>query len=88
MSQADKELCDVVLDKLSEAYKLLSPQAKQFIESELHEDDIIDLQQAILYYQEIIKDRFYSEDPDEEDYRLIDWMKIFIDCFLDHVDDI
>lgn len=88
MSQADKELCDVVLEKLSEAYKLLSPQAKKFIESELHEDDIIDLQHAVMYYQEIIKDRFYSEDADEDDYELIEWIKLFINSFLDHVDDI
>ena len=88
MSQVDKELCDVVLEKLSEAYKLLSPQAKQFIESELHEDDIIDLQHAVMYYQEVIKDRFYSDESDEDDAKLIFWINIFIDSFLDHVDDI
>ena len=57
MSQADKELCDVALDKISEAYKLLSEDARHFIESELHEDDIVDLKHAVNYYKEIIKDK-------------------------------
>ena len=88
MSKADKELCDVVLDKISEAYKLLSEDARRFIESELHEDDILDLKHAVNYYKEIIKDRFYCEDADEDDAKLIFWINIFIDSFLDHIDDI
>lgn len=89
MSRIDKQICDEVLDKVTEGHNALSDEAKAFLAEALDEDDIIDYLQAILYYQEIIKARFYMEgDADERDYALIEIMKTLINCFLDHVDDI
>ena len=88
MSLIDEEICNAVIDKVSEGHMALSERARKFIIKELEEDDIIDYQQTITYYQHIIKDRFYMEPEDEADYNIIDIMKVLIDCFLDHIDDI
>ena len=88
MSCIDEEICNTVIEKITEGHMHLSKRAKKFIINNLDEDDIINYQQVIIYYQHIIKERFYMEPEDELDYDIIEFMKIFIDCYLEHIDDI
>jgi regulator of sigma D len=88
MSRIDEEVCNAVIEKVSEGHMHLSDRARKFIINELDEDDIIDYQQAITYYQHIIKDRFYMELEDEQDFSIIEIMKVLINCYLEHIDDI
>jgi hypothetical protein len=79
----DIKLYEAITDKITEVYMILSDEAKNFVSSELLEDDIIDFREAISYYQLIIKNRLYMNPADEDDDQLIETMKILIQCYLD-----
>jgi hypothetical protein len=79
----DTKLYNAITDKITEVYMILSDEAKNFVSSELLEDDIIDFREAISYYQLIIKNRLYMNPADEDDDQLIETMKILIQCYLD-----
>jgi hypothetical protein len=85
MDPIDEQLCNATIDNITKVHSHLSSEAKSFIDSELLVDDIIDYQEAITYYQYIIKDRLYSEVNDEQDFYLIEIIKSLINCFLRHV---
>lgn len=86
MSHINNKVCDTILDKVSEGYSALSEEAKEFLAGAI-EDDIIDYLRAMLYYQRVIKERFFIEDADETDYAIIEIMKALVKCFLEHVDE-
>lgn len=79
----DTKLYEAITDKITEVYMILSDEAKNFVSSELLEDDIIDFREAISYYQLIIKNRLYMNPADEDDDQLIETIKILIQCYLD-----
>ena len=79
----DTKLYEAITDKITEAYMILSDEAKNFVRTELLEDDIIDFREAISYYQLIIKDRLYMNPADEDDDQLIETIKVLIQCYLD-----
>ena len=83
MDYYDTKLYEAITDKITEAYMILSDEAKNFVSSELLEDDIIDFREAISYYQLIIKDRLYMNPADEDDDQLIETIKVLIQCYLD-----
>lgn len=82
----DKEL-DTFIIKISDTFALLSDEAKDFIKSNLEEDDIIDFDRLLEYYQFIIKDRFYSEEDDEYDYNTIKNLKFLVELLKIYLDD-
>lgn len=82
----DKELDNFIL-KISDTFNLLSDEAKNFIKSNLEEDDIIDFDRLLGYYQFIIKDRFYSEEDDEYDYNTIKNLKFLVELLKIYLDD-
>jgi hypothetical protein len=86
MDSIDQRFCDVLFKKLGELYILLSPEAKKFIQGNIEEEDILDFYHIIEYYQLSIRDRFYSEEADEEDYRLIDIMKNVLKAIMNLMD--
>lgn len=83
MDYYDTKLYEAITDKITEAYMILSDEAKNFVRTELLEDDIIDFREAISYYQLIIKDRLYMNPADEDDDQLIETIKVLIQCYLD-----
>lgn len=87
MSHINNKVCNTILDKVTEGYNALSDEAKEFLAGAIEEDDIIDYLRAMLYYQRVIKDRFFIEDADETDNAIIEIMKALIKCFLEHVDE-
>lgn len=86
MDKIDKEL-DTFIIKISDTFALLSDEAKDFIKSNLEEDDIIDFDRLLEYYQFIIKDRFYSEEDDEYDYNTIKNLKFLVELLKIYLDD-
>lgn len=88
MSLIDKQICDAILDKVSECYTLLSEDVREFMTTEVDEDDVLDMLHATLYYKQVIRDRFYMEDTDEHDFEILTIMETLLKLFIDHIDDI
>ena len=86
LDDIDQKACDVLFKKLGELYISLSPEAKKFIQGNMEEEDILDFYHIIEYYQLGIRYRFYSEEADEEDYRLIDTMKKVLETIMNLMD--
>jgi hypothetical protein len=68
----DEKLCDVLVNKITEVHNALSSEARKHISTK-HE---------IENYQETIKSRFYCESYDEDDYDLLELLKVLIQCYL------
>ena len=69
----DEKLCDVLVNKITEVHDALSPEARKHISTK----------REIENYQETIKSRFFCEDSDEDDYDLLELIKVLIQCYLD-----
>lgn len=72
---------DVFITKICDAFILLSDEAKDFIESNLDEDDINDFERLLGYYQFIIEDRNYTEDYDKHDSDIINKLEHLVELF-------
>ena len=68
----DEKLCDVLVNKITEVHDALSPEARKHISTK----------REIENYQNIIKSRFFCEDSDEDDYDLLELLKLLIQCYL------
>ena len=88
MANINDKLCDAAISSIVKTHHYLSNEAKLFIKNELYEDDIIDYQEALFYYQHIIEDRFFTEPDDEQDFYLIEIIKVLINCLLDNLNNI
>lgn len=88
MSLIDKQICDAILDKVSECYTSLSEDVRKFMTTEVDKDDILDMLHATLYYKQVIRDRFYMEDTDEHNFEILTIMETLLKLFIDHMDDI
>lgn len=78
MDEIDEKAIEVFTTKIGEGFDLLSDEAKRFIKSNLNEDDIEEFDHLLEYYNFIIKDRFYMEDTDESDYKIIENIRFFV----------
>ncbi len=86
---------DVMVKKLEECEKLISDEAYDFImtyEGGMAVDDIWIYLAALVDYLDIIDDRYYMEDADEEDAEIIKKMILLIhaltNAMLDDEDDV
>lgn len=66
MKTTNMEAINMILERISEDYGFLSSNAKNFIKSNLEEDDIEDFGRLINYYQLLVKETEQYDDFDNE----------------------
>ena len=81
MDYIDDKAINAILDKSSELFESLSDDARKFIANNLDDDDIEDFYMLLWRYQDIIKERFYIEPEDEDDYAKLDLLKALLDVY-------
>ena len=82
---------DVMVQKLEECEKLISDEAYDFImnyEEGMAVDDIYIYLAALVDYADMIEDRYYMEDTDEEDAEIIKKMVLLIHALINAMLDI
>lgn len=63
---------NALIETIGEDFAFLSDNAKNFIRNNLDEDDVIDFERLIQYYQQLVKD---TEQYDEFDNELLEKLK-------------
>lgn len=81
MDYIDDKAINAILDKSAELFESLSDDARKFIIDNLDEDNLEDFYQLLCAYQDTIKERFYVEPEDEDDYAKLDLLKALLDVY-------
>lgn len=66
MKTTNMEAINMILERIGEDYGFLSSNAKNFLKSNLEEDDIEDFGRLINYYQLLVKETEQYDDFDNE----------------------
>jgi hypothetical protein len=77
--EIDQKGIDVTITKIGEAFAHISKDARRFIKSNLVVDDVLLFEKLLENYQYIIRQRFYVEPDDEDDYETIVILKYLLE---------
>lgn len=80
---------DIIVNKLNEAEQLLSDEAYEFLNSfEGAEEDVMVYHNALNEYLLILKDRFWMDEEDEQDERIIKKMLFLIYALINAMEEL